>query len=180
MDDALIERAVAPLRTLASEWRERAVTDGRLQGGDPWWRGHAVSKKDDATELEQAIERLTAALAEVEASIKAQALREYADAHRHPWTVFLCADGSPVTVNDLMRETADRLEAGGGAQHQKPSEVEALLRATVAGVAMVAEEWSGYGHGKFNIHPDVDVANSCELCKIVRQISEALRGEGQP
>ena len=79
MDDALIERAVAPLRTLASEWRERAVTDGRLQGGDPWWRGHAVSKKDDATELEQAIERLTAALAEVEADIRAGALRDLAD-----------------------------------------------------------------------------------------------------
>ena len=53
-----------------------------------------------------------AALAEVEGTIKAQALREYANAHRHPWTVCLRADGSPVTVNDLMRETATQLEAG--------------------------------------------------------------------
>ena len=55
---------------------------------------------------------VTVALAEVEASIKAQALREYADSGRHPWTVFRRDDGSPVTVNDHMRETADRLEAG--------------------------------------------------------------------
>lgn len=62
--------------------------------------------------LRNARAAVTAALAEVEAPIKAQALREYADATRHPWTVFRRDDGSPVTVNDLMRETADRIEAG--------------------------------------------------------------------
>ena len=51
-------------------------------------------------------------LVEREASVKAAALREYADAGRHPWTVFLRADGSPVTVNDHLREVAARLEAG--------------------------------------------------------------------
>lgn len=66
MDDALIERAVAPLRSLALEWRARAAfiaTEPRSV--DPWWRGFAMSKRDDAYELERAIERLTATLAEI-------------------------------------------------------------------------------------------------------------------
>ena len=40
--------------------------------------------------------------------IAAQALEDFADAHRMPWTMFLREDGSPVTVGDLMRETAAR------------------------------------------------------------------------
>ena len=91
MDDALIERAIAAAET-ALLGRTFAVTQAR--------------QREDLRDA------VTAALAEVEASIKAQALREYADAHRHPWTVFRREDGSPVTVNDLMRETATRLEAG--------------------------------------------------------------------
>ena len=88
MDDALIERAV--------EAAENALR-------------FAVTQPRQREDLRDAV---TAALAEVEGHIKAQALREYADAHRHPWTVFRREDGSPVTVNDLMRETAARLEAG--------------------------------------------------------------------
>ena len=48
--------------------------------------------------------------------IAAQALEDFADAHRMPWTMFLREDGSPVTVGDLMRETAARfrIEATNG------------------------------------------------------------------
>lgn len=73
-------------------------------------RQFAVTSKQQREYLWDAV---TAALAEVEGSIKAQTLREYADAGRHPWIVFRRKDGSPVTVNDHMRETAARLEAGG-------------------------------------------------------------------
>lgn len=43
---------------------------------------------------------------------KAEALREFADAHRFPshWIMFRRDDGSGVTVGDLLRETANRLE----------------------------------------------------------------------
>jgi hypothetical protein len=40
-------------------------------------------------------------------SAKAEALRDFADAHRMPWTIFQDKDGNPVTVSDLMRETAN-------------------------------------------------------------------------
>ena len=103
MDKQIIERAVE----VAAKANFDRYTDH--PHGDAWeetpeqvkaiWRGGVT-------------EPVTAALAEVEAPIKAQALREYADATRHPWTVFRRDDGSPVTVNDLMRETADRIEAG--------------------------------------------------------------------
>ena len=42
--------------------------------------------------------------------IAAQALEDFADAHRMPWTMFLREDGSPVTAGDLMRETAARYQ----------------------------------------------------------------------
>jgi len=44
---------------------------------------------------------------------KAQALREFADAHRMPFTMFRRADDSKVTVSDLLREQARRLEETG-------------------------------------------------------------------
>ena len=86
-----------------------------------------------------------------------------------PATVLACV-WIAIVVSRLTKQTV--------AWRARLMEVD-VLRATVAGVAMVAEEWSGYGHGEFNVHPDSEVANSCELCKIVRQISEALRGEYQ-
>jgi hypothetical protein len=45
------------------------------------------------------------------AHAKACALREFAEAHRMPWAMFHRSDDSPVTVGDLLRETADRIEA---------------------------------------------------------------------
>lgn len=46
------------------------------------------------------------AIAQVQAEAKAEALRDFADAHRMPWIIFRDKDGNPVTVSDLMRETA--------------------------------------------------------------------------
>ena len=46
------------------------------------------------------------AIAQVQAEAKAEALRDFADAHRMPWTIFQDKDGNPVTVSELMRETA--------------------------------------------------------------------------
>ena len=97
-----------------SETIERAVEAAAKADYEVLRRGHWDEQPDDFRDEWRSDVRplVTAALAEVEAPIKAQALREYADATRHPWTVFRRDDGSPVTINDLMRETADRIEAG--------------------------------------------------------------------
>ena len=52
-----------------------------------------------------------------EAEVKAEALREFADAHRFPshWILFRRDDGTGVTVSDMLREVSDRLAAEGGA-----------------------------------------------------------------
>ena len=51
-----------------------------------------------------------------EAEVKAEALREFADAHRFPshWILFRRDDGTGVTVSDMLREVSDRLAAEGG------------------------------------------------------------------
>lgn len=105
MDDQIIERAVEA----AAKADYEALCSSDPERRKPWGE-----RSNDVREGVRSYVRpiVTAALAEVGASIKAQALREYADATRHPWTVFRRDDGSPVTVNDLMRETADRIEAG--------------------------------------------------------------------
>ena len=52
-----------------------------------------------------------------EAEVKAEALREFADAHRFPsdWIMFRRDDGTGVTVSDMLRAVADHLAAEGGA-----------------------------------------------------------------
>ena len=45
-------------------------------------------------------------IAQIRKEAKAEALRDFADAHRMPWIIFRDKDGNPVTVSDLMRETA--------------------------------------------------------------------------
>ena len=49
---------------------------------------------------------------------KAEALREFADAHRFPsnWILFRRNDGTGVTVPGLLRETASRIARGGDGQ----------------------------------------------------------------
>ena len=44
---------------------------------------------------------------QIKTQAKAEALRDFADAHRMPWTIFLDKDENPVTVSDLIRETAN-------------------------------------------------------------------------
>ena len=45
-----------------------------------------------------------------EAEVKAEALREFADAHRFPsdWIMFRRDDGTGATVSDMLRAVADR------------------------------------------------------------------------
>lgn len=56
--------------------------------------------------------RLEDALAKHEAACEAKALREFADAVRMPFTVFRGENGYPITVGDLLRETAARIGDG--------------------------------------------------------------------
>ena len=51
-------------------------------------------------------------LAARDREVAAKALREFADAVRMPFTVFRGDNGHPITVGDLLRETANRIEAG--------------------------------------------------------------------
>lgn len=55
---------------------------------------------------------ITAEIAAAERRGAAEALRNFADAHRFPsaWVMFRRVDDSPVSVGDLLRETADRIE----------------------------------------------------------------------
>lgn len=50
------------------------------------------------------------------AQTKAEALREFADAHRFlpEWVMFRRNDDSAVTIPDLLRETANRIESEAG------------------------------------------------------------------
>lgn len=51
-------------------------------------------------------------LDEVKREAAAHALIEFADAHRMPWKMFEALDGSPVKVNDLLRERAAQIREG--------------------------------------------------------------------
>ena len=49
------------LARLALEWRKRAAYNLTIQGEDnPWWRGYALARKEDAEELETLLTRLGA------------------------------------------------------------------------------------------------------------------------
>lgn len=52
-------------------------------------------------------------LAAHDREVKAAALRDFADSTRFPshWILFRRHDGSGVTVSDLLRDTADRIES---------------------------------------------------------------------
>ena len=62
---------------------------------------------------------LSAVADDLRAEGAAQALRAFADAHRMPWTMFLDANEMPVTVGDLLRAEADRIEHDGRFPHQR-------------------------------------------------------------
>ena len=63
-----------------------------------------------ATWTDEALEWINAQIRRA----KAEALQEFADAHRFPseWVMFRRGDGSGVTVGDLLRETAEAIENG--------------------------------------------------------------------
>lgn len=78
--------------------------------------GWGLTNMEPPTEQEAHAEfdRVIAAeLAAAERRGAAKALRNFADAHRFPsaWVMFRRVDDSPVSVGDLLRETADRIEA---------------------------------------------------------------------
>ena len=71
-------------------------------------RAHYAANRiiEDGVPFEDSHEDFDELIAQVRKEAKAEALRDFADAHRMPWIIFRDKDGNPVTVSDLMRETA--------------------------------------------------------------------------
>ena len=67
----------------------------------------------------RALSVLEAVADDLRAEGATQALRAFADAHRMPWTMFLDANEMPVTVGDLLRAEADRIEHDARCPHTK-------------------------------------------------------------
>lgn len=124
-----LRRALAAVREHAPikpgrETAARAIFDAEFPDitqteRDVEWR--IVGSTDHARERGTAWHRQGDAMLDLwpgrsEAEVKAEALREFADAHRFPshWIMFRRDGGTGVTVSDMLREAADRLAAGGG------------------------------------------------------------------
>lgn len=113
----MAERTEDELRTRAREAAgERVRKSGYPLDGPIANLMHVPAAIDSFTEgaLWHAAQQPTRELAAHDREVKAAALRDFADSTRFPshWILFRRHDGSGVTVSDLLRETAARIESG--------------------------------------------------------------------
>ena len=113
--DAITAAALAVVREHLPVKPDRKVVERALLSASGDWDMSPLDRSRMVTAQTHAVLDLWPGRPEAE--VKAEALREFADAHRFPshWIMFRRDDGTGVTVSDMLREVADRLAAEGGA-----------------------------------------------------------------